>query len=446
MIATLATRAAAEGHGRRRRHRRPRRVPARARPAPQGALQQARRVRLRALRRGRHLERTGVTPAQYADYAALRGDTSDNLPGVPGIGEKTAAKLVNTYGDLEGDLRPPRRAAAEAATEPRRVARPGAPEPGDVDAAPRLSTSTSSPTTCARARATARRSVCSSTSSSSARSAAAAGSGRRAARAERRGPRRSTSGRVAARRARRGRAARRVATAGERYAIEPALGWRRRAQRRSSGSAIADVDGDVPTSTRELLARRRRCAPRSSELVAPAGPPLVAHRAKELMHGLARRRPHLDRDTAVMAYLLDPGEGKYQLEDLALRFLALELTSPDGEEGTLDLDGDARRSRRPAGGPPPCCGSADALADALRGARARPTSTSGSSGRSCACSRGWRTPASASTASSSTSCARSWQECDELERRIHTHAGEPFNVNSMPQLRRSCSRSSSSRR
>src|SRR5689334_9744897 len=47
-------------------------------------------------------ERTGVTPAQYPQYAALRGDTSDNLPGVPGIGEKTAAKLVSTYGSLEG--------------------------------------------------------------------------------------------------------------------------------------------------------------------------------------------------------------------------------------------------------------------------------------------------------------------------------------------------------
>ena len=47
-------------------------------------------------------ERTGVTPAQYPQYAALRGDTSDNLPGVPGIGEKTAAKLVSTYDTLEG--------------------------------------------------------------------------------------------------------------------------------------------------------------------------------------------------------------------------------------------------------------------------------------------------------------------------------------------------------
>jgi DNA polymerase-1 len=47
-------------------------------------------------------EKTGVTPAQYTQYAALRGDPSDNLEGVPGVGEKTAAKLINTYGDLDG--------------------------------------------------------------------------------------------------------------------------------------------------------------------------------------------------------------------------------------------------------------------------------------------------------------------------------------------------------
>jgi DNA polymerase-1 len=46
--------------------------------------------------------RTGVTPANYPQYAALRGDPSDNLPGVPGVGEKTAAKLINTYGDIDG--------------------------------------------------------------------------------------------------------------------------------------------------------------------------------------------------------------------------------------------------------------------------------------------------------------------------------------------------------
>ena len=47
-------------------------------------------------------ERTGVTPRQYPAYAALRGDPSDNLPGVPGVGEKTAAKLITKYGGLDG--------------------------------------------------------------------------------------------------------------------------------------------------------------------------------------------------------------------------------------------------------------------------------------------------------------------------------------------------------
>jgi len=47
-------------------------------------------------------ERTGVRPDLYVEYAALRGDTSDNLPGVPGVGEKTAAKLINKYGGLDG--------------------------------------------------------------------------------------------------------------------------------------------------------------------------------------------------------------------------------------------------------------------------------------------------------------------------------------------------------
>lgn len=47
-------------------------------------------------------ERTGVRPADYVAYAALRGDTSDNLPGVPGVGEKTAARLINGYGGIDG--------------------------------------------------------------------------------------------------------------------------------------------------------------------------------------------------------------------------------------------------------------------------------------------------------------------------------------------------------
>lgn len=43
----------------------------------------------------------GLTPAQIVDFKALRGDPSDNIPGVYGIGEKTAAELIKTYGTLE---------------------------------------------------------------------------------------------------------------------------------------------------------------------------------------------------------------------------------------------------------------------------------------------------------------------------------------------------------
>jgi DNA polymerase-1 len=46
-------------------------------------------------------ERYGLSPAQYPDYAALRGDPSDNLPSIPGVGEKTAAKWVREFGSLE---------------------------------------------------------------------------------------------------------------------------------------------------------------------------------------------------------------------------------------------------------------------------------------------------------------------------------------------------------
>ena len=49
-------------------------------------------------------EAYGVTGSQYVDYATLRGDASDGLPGAKGIGEKTAAALIATYGDLAGIL------------------------------------------------------------------------------------------------------------------------------------------------------------------------------------------------------------------------------------------------------------------------------------------------------------------------------------------------------
>jgi DNA polymerase-1 len=47
------------------------------------------------------VEKYGLTPRQYPDFAALRGDPSDNLPGIPGVGEKTASKWIVEYGSLQ---------------------------------------------------------------------------------------------------------------------------------------------------------------------------------------------------------------------------------------------------------------------------------------------------------------------------------------------------------
>ena len=82
--------------------------------------------RLRALRRGRHRgAHRRARPRCTCQYAALRGDPSDNLPGVPGVGEKTAAKLINTYGGLDGIFAHVDEQTPEAAPEPGRARGPG---------------------------------------------------------------------------------------------------------------------------------------------------------------------------------------------------------------------------------------------------------------------------------------------------------------------------------
>src|SRR5215212_5292285 len=50
------------------------------------------------------IERYGIAPELIPDFYGLKGDTSDNIPGVPGIGDKTASQLLQEYGDLEGVL------------------------------------------------------------------------------------------------------------------------------------------------------------------------------------------------------------------------------------------------------------------------------------------------------------------------------------------------------
>jgi DNA polymerase-1 len=72
-------------------------------------------VKSRSIRSAEVVEKFGVPPAKVVDVQALAGDSTDNVPGVPGIGIKTAAELINTYGDLEtllaraGEIKQPKR-------------------------------------------------------------------------------------------------------------------------------------------------------------------------------------------------------------------------------------------------------------------------------------------------------------------------------------------------
>lgn len=89
------------------------------------------------------VERYGVTPGQVADFLGLKGDTSDNIPGIPGVGEKTAAKLLQQYGTLDavlehageiaGKLGENIRANTEAALASRVVATIRCDVPVDID-------------------------------------------------------------------------------------------------------------------------------------------------------------------------------------------------------------------------------------------------------------------------------------------------------------------------
>jgi 5'-3' exonuclease len=65
-------------------------------------------------------EKYGVEARQYADFATLRGDPSDGLPGVPGVGEKTAAGLLGTWGDMAGLLAAAEDPGSALAPGPRR--------------------------------------------------------------------------------------------------------------------------------------------------------------------------------------------------------------------------------------------------------------------------------------------------------------------------------------
>jgi DNA polymerase-1 len=296
--------------------------------------------------------RTGVTPERYPQYAALRGDPSDNLPGVPGVGEKTAAKLINTYGDLDGiyahldELTPKLRANlaeaepvvrknAEATplirTVPVSVDPAEAPLGGwDPDEVKRLfdflefrtlwdrfaeATGTGEKATAETLPAGAALDIDVSTPADAA--AAVAIIERWAA------------------------AGTPLAVAGTWEGIEgrsPLVGLAVAPLPPAEGTVAVTWIGADHLGATEVLAALQL-------LLGAGGTAVSAHDAKALMRGMAVIGvdfSSLELDTAIGAYLVDPAGDHYLLEDLALRYAEVELRAPDAPPaGQLDLAGTA---------------------------------------------------------------------------------------------------------
>ena len=289
------------------------------------------------------LERTGVTPAQYPEYAALRGDPSDNLPGVPGIGEKTAAKLVNAYGDLDGifanvnELPPKQRTNLGEWEEQVRHNHDMSVLRRDVELSITIDDLLSRPFEIEEARSlfnqlefrtlfprilSALKTVEIAPSPYEAFDVEVQVLGSNSALAVLSAITASTVSPLA---------------------LEPVWAGVRG---RSSIDALALASGEDCLVLNPEALRSSDVQTSLIELIRDGV--VAAHGAKELLHGLRRTfgvggsnsLAGLTYDTAVMAYLIEPGESTYELEALSARHLGIEIKSPDREEGTLDLGGE----------------------------------------------------------------------------------------------------------
>ena len=307
------------------------------------------------------LERTGVRPDQYVSYAALRGDPSDNLPGVPKVGEKTAARLVTTYGDLDGifahtaEQTPALRKSLEEHEEQARSNAemmvllrdvplpldPDALDQGEIDPGavlelfgflefpslvPRLAEAF--PSTFGEAAVTV--------------------------------PDAPVLDAEVTVTATRDQAVDALARAAGRHCVAVAGGWTGLPGRSSLAGVSIALDGD-PAEVVYLPAGVLGDVADELRAVLCAAPQVIAHDAKPLIRSLldvGLDLTGLTVDTKLAAYLLDPADTAYSLADLLRRHAGLELAGlePVGREpvpqGQLDLDvtavDEARRVGRDA--------------------------------------------------------------------------------------------------
>ena len=268
--------------------------------------------------------RYGVPPQRYPELAAIVGETSDNLPGVPGVGQGYAAKWINEYDGLDNVIAHADKITGKKGESLREHL-------GDVIRNRQLNALVCDldlavePTTSRRSRGTASRCTSSSTpgvpraARPPVRDVTSAGGDRR---------HRLRAGRRSALGPRRGR----------RLARRHALERRVRSACRSQGTLAArapvrSTRSRWPPRRRRRLGRRGRrsrprTTPRSPTWFADPRPAQGLHDAKGPMLALAARGwslRGLASDTALSAYLARPDQRSYDLADLTLRYLKREL-------------------------------------------------------------------------------------------------------------------------
>jgi DNA polymerase I len=290
-------------------------------------------------------EKYGLTPVQYPDFAALRGDPSDNLPSIPGVGEKTAAKWISEFGSLAelvdrvgevkgkaGDKLREHLAAVllnRQLTELARDVPVGAgphdlrPAPWDRDQIHQLFDTLQFRVLRDRLYQTLPDGI---TGAAADEGAAAAAADEFDVAADRPGP-----GELAAWLAAH-------AEAGGRSGLAASGTWGR-GTGNLEGLAIATPDGSCAYLDPTALTQEDDQA--LAAWLAAAERPKALHDAKGPIHALAARGltlGGLTSDTALAAYLALPGQRTFDLADLSLRYLNRALKEVEATSGQLTLD------------------------------------------------------------------------------------------------------------
>jgi DNA polymerase-1 len=386
-------------------------------------------------------ERTGVRPADYLAYAALRGDNSDNLPGVPGVGEKIAAKLINAYGGIDGvyehvdDQTPKLRENLAASEDLVRVnlelmaLRRDVPlevdldelRPGDFDLEEvrqlfdflefrtlfdRLEEAFDRAAGLGGSGVDVLEAEVESFEDASATATGLAG-----------GP---TTERP-------------VAVAGA-WVDEPA-----RSPLLGLALITAPDDGQAVWVPADHLTDPAVRAALGAWL-GPAGPGVAAHGAKAVLRSLSELGlddVDLAFDTRLAAYLLDPAEARYAVDELLVRYADLQLPDDDGPaDGQLDLGGSATEAEiRAARRALAADRLVDPLGDALVANGLRALNDEIEVPLVAVLARMEQIGVGVDREVLQTLHDELVAECDRLAAAIRADAGEDFNVNSTKQLR-----------